>query len=56
MNNAQSLGDLRASPSNMLEKLLGDLEGFYSIRINDRWRIIFKWNAVNVSEVEIIDL
>ncbi len=39
----------------MLEKLSGDLKGFYSIRINDQWRIIFKWNAVNASEVEIID-
>ncbi|MBA2762529.1 MAG: type II toxin-antitoxin system RelE/ParE family toxin [Segetibacter sp.] len=55
LNNAQSLIDLKVPPSNMLEKLSGDLKGFYSIRINDQWRIIFKWNAVNASEVEIID-
>ena len=47
--------DLRIPPSNRLEKLLGKSKDFYSIRINDQWRIIFKWNAGNASEVEIID-
>ena len=55
LNNSQDLKDLRIPPSNRLEKLLGNLKGFYSIRINDQWRIIFKWNKGNASEVEIID-
>ena len=42
-------------PANRLEKLSGKLKDFYSIRINDQWRIIFKWNAGNAFEVEIID-
>ncbi|MGN6639214.1 MAG: type II toxin-antitoxin system RelE/ParE family toxin [Mucilaginibacter sp.] len=42
-------------PSNKLEKLKGDLKEYYSIRINNQWRIIFKWSEGNASEVEIID-
>ena len=41
---AKELIDLRSPPSNCLERLQGNLEGFYSIRINDQWRVIFKWN------------
>ena len=55
LNNSQDLADLRIPPSNKLEKLKGNLKEFYSIRINDQWRIIFKWNAGNAFEVEIID-
>ena len=55
IHNAIDLADLRIPPANRLEKLSGDLRSFYSIRINDQWRIIFKWNAGNASEVEIID-
>jgi proteic killer suppression protein len=55
INNAVDLADLRIPPANRLEKLAGDLKSFYSIRINDQWRIIFKWNAGNASEVEILD-
>lgn len=55
LNNSQDLMDLRVPPSNRLEKLTGDLNGFYSIRINNQWRIIFKWDNGNASEVEIID-
>ncbi len=55
LNNSVDLADLRIPPSNRLEKLSGKLKDFYSIRINDQWRIIFKWNASNSSEVEIID-
>ena len=55
LNNSQSLTDLQIPPSNRLEKLKGNLKEFYSIRINDQWRIIFKWNNGNVDEVEIID-
>ncbi|TVL97380.1 MAG: plasmid maintenance system killer family protein [Candidatus Brocadia sp. WS118] len=55
LNNSVNLGDLRIPPANRLEKLAGRLKDFYSIRVNDQWRIIFKWNAGNASEVEIID-
>ncbi|MFC7357077.1 type II toxin-antitoxin system RelE/ParE family toxin [Jejudonia soesokkakensis] len=55
LNNSQDIGDLRIPPSNRLEKLSGNLNGFYSIRINKQWRIIFQWNKGNASEVEIID-
>ncbi|MBD0280003.1 MAG: type II toxin-antitoxin system RelE/ParE family toxin [Bacteroidota bacterium] len=55
INNAVDLADLRIPPANRLEKLSGDLKSFYSIRINDQWRIIFKWNAGNASDVEILD-
>ncbi|MEM9001861.1 MAG: type II toxin-antitoxin system RelE/ParE family toxin [Bacteroidota bacterium] len=55
LNNSQDLKDLRVPPSNRLEKLSGDLSGFYSIRINKQWRIIFKWDNGNANEVEIID-
>lgn len=55
LNNSINLNDLRIPPSNRLEKLSGKLKEYYSIRINDQWRIIFKWNKNNASEVEIID-
>jgi toxin HigB-1 len=55
LNNSFSLIDLKVPPSNRLEKLSGDLKGFYSIRINDQWRIIFKWQENNAAEVEILD-
>jgi proteic killer suppression protein len=47
--------DLRIPPANRLEKLSGKNKDFYSIRINDQWRIIFKWADGNASEAEIID-
>lgn len=55
LNNSVDIGDLRISPANRLEKLQGKLKDFYSIRINDQWRIIFKWDVGNASETEIID-
>jgi len=55
LNNAQDLSDLRILPANRMEKLSGNLKQFYSIRINDQWRIIFLWNQGNVTLVEIID-
>lgn len=55
MNNSQNISDLKIPPANSLEKLKGSLKDFYSIRINDQWRIIFKWNNGNASEVEIKD-
>lgn len=55
LNNSQDLNDLMIPPSNRLEKLKGNLKDFYSIRINNQWRIIFKWNNGNAEQVEIID-
>lgn len=55
LNNSQTLNDLRIPPSNRLEKLNGKLKEFYSIRINDQWRIIFQWNEGQSEEVKIID-
>ncbi|MCH8495946.1 MAG: type II toxin-antitoxin system RelE/ParE family toxin [Balneolales bacterium] len=55
INNSQNIIDLTIPPSNRLEKLSGSLNGFYSIRINKQWRIVFKWVEGNASEVEIMD-
>ena len=55
LNNSQSILDLRIPPSNRLEKLSGNLSEFYSIRINDQWRIVFKWKNNHALEVEIMD-
>ena len=55
LNNSQDLFDLRIPPSNRLEKLNGNLKDYYSIRINNQWRIIFIWGNGNVTNVEIID-
>jgi len=50
-----TLEDLRIPPGNRLEKLSGDREGQYSIRINDQWRVCFVWRAGDAWEVEIAD-
>jgi proteic killer suppression protein len=55
LNNSQNLKDLRIPPSNKLEKLSGKMNDFCSIRINDQWRIVFKWEDGNSSEVTIVD-
>lgn len=55
LNNSQNVADLQIPPSNRLEKLKGNFKEYYSIRINDQWRIIFKWSSGNASEVEIVD-
>ena len=55
INNSQNINDLRIPPANHLEKLSGNLNGFYSIRINKQWRIVFRWENDSASEVEIID-
>jgi proteic killer suppression protein len=55
LNNAQTLHDLKVPPSNRLEKLSGKLKGFYSIRINDQWRIVFRWKTSQVTDAEIVD-
>ncbi len=53
LNNSQNLSDLRIPPSNRLEKLQGS--DFFSIRINDQWRITFQWIDNNAHDVEIMD-
>ena len=55
INNSIDMNDLRIPPANRLEKLKGDLKEFYSIRINDQWRITFKWEIGNAFEVKIAD-
>lgn len=52
---AESLDDLRVPPGNRLEKLHGDRENQYSIRINSQWRVCFRWESGNAYEVEIVD-
>ena len=55
INNSIDLNDLRIPPSNRLEKLSGNMKDYYSIRINDQWRIIFIWETSHAQEVEIVD-
>jgi len=55
LNNSKDLTDLKKPPTYKLEKLKGNIKDFYSIRINDQWRIIFKWDSGNSSDVEIIE-
>ncbi|MBN1880033.1 type II toxin-antitoxin system RelE/ParE family toxin [bacterium] len=52
---AEGLQDLRVPPGNYLEKLRGNRDGQYSIRINDQWRICFRWSGGNAFDVEIVD-
>ena len=52
---AQALRDLAAPPGNRLEALKGDLAGFHSIRVNDQWRIIFRWTDSGPADVDIRD-
>ena len=53
VNNSQDIADLRIPPSNRLEKLKGS--DFYSIRINDQWRIVFRWKNGQALDIEIMD-
>jgi toxin HigB-1 len=55
LNAAAALGDLAAPPRNRLEPLRGDREGCHSIRINDQWRIVFRWTGFGPEDVEIVD-
>jgi proteic killer suppression protein len=55
VNAAVRLDDLAVPPSNRLEKLLGNLTGFHAIRINDQWRIIFRWTGNHAHDVSIVD-
>jgi proteic killer suppression protein len=55
LNNSLDIKDLMIPPSNRLEKLKGNLKDFYSIRVNDQWRLIFRWENGNAINVELID-
>ena len=55
LDSAMELKDLRAPPANRLEALKGNCEGQHSIRINDQWRVCFKWTTTGATDVEIMD-
>ena len=52
---AETLDDLRVPPGNRLERLHGDRDGQHSIRVNDQWRVCFRWRDGNAHDVEIVD-
>ena len=54
VNAAHQLDDLRSPPGNRLEVLKGDLQGYHSIRVNDQWRITFRWND-GAHDVSLVD-
>lgn len=55
LHDVSELGDLRVPPGNRLEALKGKWVGFYSIRINDQWRLVFRWHNGNAYEVQVMD-
>jgi len=55
LNNASTLDDLRIPPANRLEALKGNRKGQHSIRINDQWRVCFRWHKGDAHDVEILD-
>ena len=55
INAASRLEDLKVPPANRLEKMKGHLKAFYSIRINDQWRVIFRWANGDAHDVRIVD-
>ena len=55
LNAAKQLSDLMAPPGNRLEALKGDLRGYHSIRINDQWRVIFRWSGSDAHDVQVTD-
>ncbi len=55
LHDAGELGDLRVPPGNRLEALKGKQVGYHSIRINDQWRIVFRWKSGNAEDVQVID-
>jgi proteic killer suppression protein len=52
---AQRLDDLLSPPANRLEALKGDLAGFHSVRVNDQWRIVFRWTDDGAEDVDVTD-
>jgi toxin HigB-1 len=55
LNNAGALRDMAAPPGNRLEALKGNLAGKHSVRINDQWRLVFRWTGAGPEDVEILD-
>jgi proteic killer suppression protein len=55
IDDAKSDADLRVPPSNHFERLSGALEGWHSVRVNDRWRLIFQWNGGEASDIYLDD-
>ncbi len=55
LHDAAELGDLASPPGNRLERLKGRWAGFHSIRINDQWRVVFRWSGGNSYDVQVID-
>lgn len=55
LNAAVKIADLRAPPGNRLEALRGDLAGLHSVRVNDQWRIVFRWTDAGPAEVRVMD-
>jgi toxin HigB-1 len=55
LHDASELKDLRAPPGNRLERLMGKQKNFHSIRINDQWRVVFRWASGNAFDVQIVD-
>jgi proteic killer suppression protein len=55
LNSARRLDDLRIPPANRLEALKGERKGQYSIRINEQWRLCFRWTEAGPADVEIVD-
>ena len=55
LNGASAVLDLRSPPSNRLKPLKGDLKGLHSIRVNDQWRLVFRWEGNNAFDVRLMD-
>lgn len=55
INGAVSLLDLRSPPGNRLQALRGDLRGLHSVRVNDQWRIVFRWEGRDAHDVSLVD-
>jgi proteic killer suppression protein len=55
LHNAQNINDMRIPPSNHLEKLSGDLAGFWSVRVTQQWRLVFLWEDGSAAEARMID-
>lgn len=55
LHDATELTDLRVPPGNRLEAKKGQLAGYYSIRINDQWRVLFQWQGGNAKDVQVVD-
>ena len=55
LNASAAVLDLRSPPGNRLEALKGDLKGFHSIRVNDQWRLVFRWEGNNALDVRLMD-